>query len=101
MFGDGTLQTPMKNWVWGGGPYLIVDKISDLTYKIQKTPQTEPISVHIGHLTPYLCSKVPSGWENQSQVFLIQQPPISTPQQSQIRSRVGRLIKQKKIFSPS
>lgn len=37
------------------GPFLIVDKISDLTYKIQKTPQTEPISVHIDHLKPYLC----------------------------------------------
>ena len=52
-------MVPSKNqWKIGFGvdwtlPYC--RKNSDLTYKIQKTPQTEPISVHIDHLKPYLC----------------------------------------------
>lgn len=36
------------------GPYLIIHKITDLTYRIQKSPTSDIISVHIDHLKPDL-----------------------------------------------
>lgn len=44
------------------GPYLIVQKISDVTYTIQKSPQSVKINVHIDHLKPYLGENSPRPW---------------------------------------
>ena len=49
------------------GPYKILRKCSETTYRIQKLPGTPPIVVHVDHLKPY-CGTLPSSnWgPNQS-----------------------------------
>ena len=44
------------------GPYLVLEKLSDLTYKIQKDENTLPVIVHVDHLKPYLGRNPPQNW---------------------------------------
>lgn len=45
------LSRKLRNhWI---GPFLIVKKISDVTYKIQESPRSKPKVVHSDRLKPY------------------------------------------------
>ena len=44
------------------GPYLIIDKLSDLTYEIQKEENSRLFSVHVDHLKPYEGTSQPETW---------------------------------------
>ena len=46
------------------GPYLVVNKISTLTYSIQKTDVSPIINVHVNHLKPYEGRNQPHNWLN-------------------------------------
>ena len=35
------------------GPYLVLRKISDVTYEIQLNSENKPITVHVDHLKPF------------------------------------------------
>lgn len=64
------------NWVWRWyppdagqklklgwtGPYLVVKKISPLTYSIQKAMHVRPLSVHVDHIKPYEGQHPPMNW---------------------------------------
>jgi tRNA A37 threonylcarbamoyladenosine synthetase subunit TsaC/SUA5/YrdC len=47
----------MMNW---DGPYKIIGKLTDVTYRIQKSPKSKPLIVHYNRLKPYK-GKLP-GW---------------------------------------
>ena len=44
------------------GPYLIVGKISDWTYTIQRDPTSRRFNVHVDHLKAYLGENSPRPW---------------------------------------
>ena len=43
------------------GPYLVVKKIGEVTYSIQKSIHSKPRTVHIDHLCPYT-GNPPKSW---------------------------------------
>ena len=47
------------------GPFLVVKKISDLTYTIQKTPTSRPFNMNVNHLKSYLGENSPRPWWGQ------------------------------------
>jgi len=44
------------------GPYKIVKKITDVTYRIQKSPEARSLVVHVDHLKPYY-GETPVLWQ--------------------------------------
>ena len=46
------------------GPYKIINKLSTVTYKIQRDPATKPIVVHVDHLKLYQGQDIPSNWQH-------------------------------------
>ena len=115
------------------GPYLIVDKLSDLCYSIQKNPQRPILNVHIDHIKPYLGENSPEPWvtvnvetdteasqnkmlpipELQEESLPISEsreegeesnyvplPSDTTVVKSPVRTRVGRAVKPRQIYSP-
>lgn len=112
-------QANLKLGLGWTGPYLVIQKITDLTYRIQKSPASDIISVHIDHLKPYLGLKTPPAWNrlDTREVSIESTPTLDSPiraelnqsvdleynhspPQTELRSRAGRLIKPKQIFSP-
>lgn len=104
------------------GAYLVIQKITDQTYRIQKSPTSDIISVHIDYLKPYLGLRTPPAWNRRNTEYTPtlespvraelnqsvdlednNSPPQNnqSPPQNELRSRAGRLIKRKQIFSPS
>jgi len=101
------------------GPYLIVKQVSPLTYCIQKTSTARKINVHVDHLKLYEGQNAPRNWidpipeksesevdegltDNESieeSVVLPEDQPclVETPK----RTRTGRIIKPRQIFSPN
>jgi hypothetical protein len=47
------------------GPYLILDRLSTVTYRIQKTKRTKTKIVHFDKLKPF-CGQLPTGWTDWS-----------------------------------
>ncbi|XP_069136668.1 uncharacterized protein [Argopecten irradians] len=104
------------------GPFKVIGKLSSVTYEIQKTPQHRPVTVHVDHIKPYLGREIPGDWAEAditagplgedtgisdegeegdvrkeiSREALQEEEEIMTP----VRTRAGRVIKPKKIFSP-
>lgn len=88
-------------WV---GPYLVVKRISYLTYKVQKDKDSRTITVHVDHLKPFSGTKHPKSWLNVSENPVMEEPP-EIPEHAQetpvaIRTRGGRLVKPRDIYSP-
>jgi transposase InsO family protein len=48
-----------KGWT---GPYLVIEKLSDVSYKIQLTEQAKPRVVHVDHLKRYETDSYPHNW---------------------------------------
>ncbi|MEW8545935.1 MAG: hypothetical protein AB2693_20630, partial [Candidatus Thiodiazotropha sp.] len=44
------------------GPYLVIKKISELTYTIQKSPTSRQINVHVDHIKAYRGDNSPIPW---------------------------------------
>ncbi|XP_033760732.1 uncharacterized protein LOC117342645 [Pecten maximus] len=107
------------------GPYLVVEKISALTYKIQKEKQSAAINVHVDHLKPYEGISTPQNWlephvvdpaplemseghhsgeggGNSSSDSSSEEPDIIPEQlfKSPVKTRAGRMIKPRERFSP-
>ncbi|CAC5426234.1 unnamed protein product [Mytilus coruscus] len=85
-------QTLGLGWT---GPYLVIEKITDVTYKIQKSEQTKSIMVHVDHLKPYL--------ECLNQDVLVSQaltPVVYTPERQLTKTRIGRTVKPRDVYSP-
>ena len=133
----------------------MVKKISDLTYKIQKSPTSRKFNVNVNHLKSYLGENSPRPWvgpdgepvpgvnlpsipedepleieqphdlsesqeSNESQHFVESnidfqpelspldhesiefevEPYVSPSRQSPVRTRVGRAVKPRQIYSP-
>ena len=44
------------------GPYLVLSRQGEVTYKIQLGPQNKPITVHVDHLKHFECEQPPQSW---------------------------------------
>ena len=75
------------------GPYLVINKITNLTYTIQPTKQGKSVNVHVDHLKPYECSETPENW------LIGSVNPAKSPIKQTV-TRTGRTIKPRKIYSP-
>ena len=121
------------------GPYLVVQKLSDLVYSVQRNPTSRIINVHVDHLKPYLGEAPLAPWvqteiedeerqipnddmlNNQGEEFervndeSTHDVPLSgqnenelsfeenesgTPKGRPVRTRAGRIVKPRVIFSP-
>ena len=47
------------------GPYLVVSRLGDVNYQIQREETTQPITVHIDHIKTYTHSDTPVSWLSQ------------------------------------
>ncbi|MEW8339218.1 MAG: hypothetical protein AB2708_05155 [Candidatus Thiodiazotropha taylori] len=45
------------------GPYKVIDRLSSVTYKIQRDPKSKPLVSHVDHLKPYQGDGTPSNWQ--------------------------------------
>lgn len=109
-------QTLGLGWT---GPYLLLEKLSELTYKIQKEEHAKPIVVHVDHLKPYLGKNPPNNWlleqshltdtqtstqnetnENTSQIQDTNFTPVIFSTPVPVRTRTGRIVKPRNIYTP-
>lgn len=52
------------------GPYNVVRKVTDFVYSVQKSPDSELVTLHVDHLKPYAFPEVLPSWKlDQSDVF--------------------------------
>ena len=105
-------------WV---GPYKVIDKVTDVTYKIQKSPSNDYIVVHVAQLKPYEEILPPLNWvsqvsfteesvldhvpmerelDSEKDFTPIASTPIPDPSPVIKRLRVGRRIKPRNNYSP-
>ena len=102
------------------GPYKVIDKITEVTYRIKKTPESSCIVVHVDHLKPYEGVSPPVSWiqevssleDTNSELENIHVDDESMSDDESVlsplrnnspvikRSRVGRAIKPRDIYSP-
>ena len=104
------------------GPYKVIKKITEVTYRIQKTPDSSCIVVHVDHLKPYEGITPPHNWVpvvtpleesiseeitpdpvhdellSEEESFLAQFNVDPNPEVK--RSRIGRPIRPRDIYSP-
>ncbi|VDI45138.1 Hypothetical predicted protein [Mytilus galloprovincialis] len=76
------------------GPYKVIKKITDLTYRIQKDTSTKQLVVHVDHLKPYQAAHTPTIQEHivtPHENVQTLTPPVTT--------RFGRVIKPRQIFT--
>ena len=45
------------------GPYTIVQKITDITYRVQSGPRSQPFVCHVDNLRPYTGENVPTWYK--------------------------------------
>ena len=60
-----------KGWT---GPYLILDKLTDLTYIIQASETQTPLVVHVDHMKRYESDVYPENWVLRQEVEHIEAP---------------------------
>ena len=84
------------------GPYLVIKQVSFLTYRIQKDRDSNPLVVHVDQLKPFQGRRHPDNWLRDSE----REPELPGPQPIQqetpmpVRSRRGRVIRPRQIYSP-
>lgn len=105
------------------GPYLVINKISDLLYDIQRNESSPILTVHVDHLKPYTGNLAFENWTKNSENTLnisetehsentnensltqldasITENEISNPPSLQFKTtRTGRKIRPRNIYSP-
>ena len=103
------------------GPFKIMKKLSSVVYIIQKDISSKPLSIHVDHLKPYqgrnapnwdLTNLYPNNAVNMSDDVMPDSDVLSLPVdqnfssqttsilRSPVRTRVGRTIKPREIYSP-
>ena len=86
------------------GPYLVLTRLSYLTYQVQKDKDSKVLTVHVDHLKPFVGTKHPKSWLNmpkmseQGEIYENFEPSYQTP--VAVRTRTGRLVKPRDIYSP-
>ena len=71
-FSDGIyLQFQILNKLGQGctGPYLVLRKISGVTYEIQLNSENKPITVSVDHLKPFQGRQLPINWLTEPDSF--------------------------------
>ena len=63
------------------GPFKIIEKFSDVTYKIKEKPESREFTVHVDHLKPYL-GTVPLPWSNNTDISDGESEEFETPEPS-------------------
>lgn len=96
------------------GPYLVIKRISDVTYEIQLNSEKNPIVVHVDHLKPFQGRQPPINWLEEVESFQADEENLSETSSSQIsddslvqpvhnspvKTRTGRIVKPREIYSP-
>ena len=88
------------------GPYKVTKVISEITYEVQRKPDTRLVSVHVDHLKPYEGVAIPHDWVEDKICLSDPESDLDTPGPTQepmktpVKTRAGRVVKPKKIFSP-
>ena len=55
-----------RDWL---GPFLVIQQVNNVAYRIQADPQTLPKVIHVNHLKPYHSDSLPVNWlEHPDQV---------------------------------
>ena len=79
------------------GPYLVLSRQGEVTYKIQLGPQNKPITVHVDHLKHFECEQPPQSWVEVDNVRetphtddngIVTQLPDPSDTQSTLRNNV-------------
>lgn len=77
------------------GPYLVVGKVSDITYEIQRNEANKSINILVDHLKQYTGKKPISNWldrtEEADSLELTSATPVGLPRKTR-RDRTPRLI---------
>lgn len=60
------------------GPYLIVKKVSEVTYSLQKNPKSPVVNVHIDYIKPYLGENSPTPWVDKDGNPVVAEEPDSS-----------------------
>ena len=47
------------------GPYRVMDKLGEVIYKVQRTPDSKPTVIHVDHLKPYQMFEIPQDWRGK------------------------------------
>ena len=74
-----------KGWT---GPYLIIGKVSDLCYIIQKTRQAKALVVHVDHLKEYQGLRPLKSWlrvENDKRQAQVEPPLLDQAAEEEVR----------------
>lgn len=96
------------------GPYLVIKRISDVTYEIQLNSERNPVVVHVDHLKPFQGRQPPVKWLEEAESFQSDEENLSetsSPQipddslvqpvhNSHVKTRTGRIVKPREIYSP-
>ncbi|CAC5414061.1 unnamed protein product [Mytilus coruscus] len=92
---DGMVEQANKKLGLGWtGPYKVIKKITDLTYRIQKDTSAKQLVVHVDHLKPYQTAHTPTV---QEQTVTPQENVQTLP--PPVTSRFGRVIKPRQILT--
>ena len=74
------------------GPYKVLQRLTDVTYKVQKDATSKPIVVHVDHFKQYEGTDIPSNWKSRTD------DNISNP--DKFVTTYGRQVKQPDRFCP-
>ena len=93
------------------GPYLVLRKISDVTYEIQINSENKPITVHVDHLKPFQGRQPPINWLKEPDSFpeeeiiskpldeqILDESLVQPLPKSPVKTRTGRTIKPRDVF---
>ena len=69
--------TPKLSRPWKG-PFVVIRKINDLVFRIQKTPRSKPKELHCNRLWKYTGANLPTWFNNQSSSNLSESSTNST-----------------------
>ena len=81
-----------KGWT---GPYLIIGKVSDLCYIIQKTRQAKALVVHVDHLKEYQGLRSLKSWltvENDKRQAQVEPPLLDQAAEEEVRLLLTPLL---------
>ena len=80
------------------GPFLVVKRLDDLTYRIQKGPKAKPKVVHHNRLKPYEGENVPNWLKAESET---EKDPKQVPSDSGVETKTKKSPSQKKRENPN
>ena len=82
------------------GPYLVIKRLSYLTYRIQRGPEARTLVVIVDDLKPFAGTKHPKNWLKYDPTPAPAPAVLSPESPMQIRTRRGRQVRPPVVYSP-